>query len=102
MKMKTETKTKTKKLPSVLGRSAQVDICPRDAGFVLSVGPVSIWLPLDTARDVVATLTRALLLDALGVREPEGLHDDGDADADIVKPKSATALAAPPARSTSN
>jgi len=92
-------KMKSKKLPSVVGRTAQVDICPRDAGFVLSVGPVSIWLPLDVARDVVTTLARALLLDTLGV---EGLHRHGDADAGVVKPTSATAVAAPPARGTSN
>jgi hypothetical protein len=87
-------KTKNKKLPSVVGRTAQVDICPRDAGFVLSVGPVSIWLTLDAARDVVTTLARALLLDTLGGRQPQ----------DFVKPTtpSATAIAAPPARGTSN
>ena len=77
-------KTKTKKLPSVVGRTVQVDICPHDAGFVLSVGPVSIWLPLDTARDVVTTLARALLLDTFDV------------------PTSATAVAPPPVRGTSN
>ena len=93
-------KTKTKKLPSVVGRTVQVDICPHDAGFVLSVGPVSIWLPLDAARDVVTTLARALLLDTLGARQPQGLHRDEDVD--IVKPTSATALAAAPARGTSN
>ena len=93
-------KMKSKKLPSVVGRTAQVDICPRDAGFVLSVGPVSIWLPLDVARDVVATLTRALLLDKLGVQQSEVLRPDGDAD--IVKPTSPTTVAAPAARGTSN
>ena len=93
-------KLKTKKSSSVVGRIAQVDICPRDAGFVLSVGPVSIWLPHNAARDVVATLGRALLLDTLGVRPSHALP--GDADADIVKPTPAAALAAPPARSTSN
>jgi len=102
MKMKTETETKTKKLPSVLGRTAQVDICPSDAGFVLSVGPVSLWLPRDAARDVVATLTRALLLDKLGVQQSQGPQRDDDADADIVKPTTAPAVAASPARGPSN
>jgi hypothetical protein len=37
---------------------------------VLSVGPVSIWLPPNAARDVVATLGRALLVETLGVRQP--------------------------------
>jgi hypothetical protein len=87
--MKMKTQTKTKKLASIVGRTVQVDICPRDAGFVLSVGPVSIWLPLATARDVVTTLARALLVDTLG-------------DADFVKPTSAAAVAAAPARGTSN
>jgi len=92
---------RTKKLPSVVGRAAQVDICPRDAGFVLSVGPVSLWLPRDAARDVVATLTRALLLDTLGGRQAQGPHRDGNAD--ILKPApAATAMAAPPARGPSN
>jgi hypothetical protein len=91
---------KTKKLSSLVGRIAQVDICPRDAGFVLSVGPVSIWLPFDAARDVVETLARALLVDTIGVRQAEAPHPDPGAD--IPKPTPATAVAAPAARGTSN
>jgi hypothetical protein len=91
---------KSKKSSSVVGRNAQVDICPRDAGFVLSVGPVSLWLPRDAARDVVATLTRALLLDTLGARQAHGAHRDGNAH--ILKPAPAIAVAAPPARGPSN
>jgi|KBSMisStandDraft_5_1062788.scaffolds.fasta_scaffold971619_2 hypothetical protein len=68
--MKMKTKMKTKKVASIVGRTVQVDICPHDAGFVLSVGPVSIWLPPNAARDVVATLGRALLVETLGVRQP--------------------------------
>jgi hypothetical protein len=90
-------KMKSKKLPSIVGRTAQVDICPRDAGYVLSVGPVSLWLPLDVARDVVTTLARALLVDTLGVEPSQGLHRHGDGDAGA-----ASAGAAPPARGTSN
>jgi hypothetical protein len=78
MKMKTK-----KSPPAIVGRIAQVDVCPRDAGFVLSVGPVSIWLPLDAARDVVATLARALLLDAHGVRDSHALDRPADASAGV-------------------
>jgi hypothetical protein len=48
------------KMPAVIGRIAQVDICPSESGLVLSVGPVSLWLDLAVAEDVVETLTRAL------------------------------------------
>jgi hypothetical protein len=43
------------------GRSVQIDICPEDVGFVMSIGRVSIWLKLEEAQDLVATLTRALI-----------------------------------------
>jgi hypothetical protein len=46
------------------GRSVQVDICPEDVGFVMSIGRVSLWLKLEEARDLVATLTRALIRSA--------------------------------------
>lgn len=49
---------------AIRGRWAQVDICPSDAGFVLSVGPVSLWLDLAAAGDVVETLSRALSFEA--------------------------------------
>jgi hypothetical protein len=49
---------------AVKGRIAQVDICPEEAGYVLSVGPVSLWLQLDEAQDVLSTLKRALGIDA--------------------------------------
>jgi hypothetical protein len=52
-----------KRKPAVLGRMAQVDICPAESGFVLSVGPVSIWLEPAVAEDVVRTLAQALSLD---------------------------------------
>ena len=92
MKMKTK-----KSPPAVVGRIAQVDVCPRGAGFVLSIGPVSIWLPLDAARDVVATLARALLLDTRGVRHSHALDPLTDA-----KPTPADTVAQPAARGTSN
>jgi hypothetical protein len=48
------------KRPVVMGRVAQVDLCPE--GFVLSIGPFSLWLGSSTALDVVETLARALAL----------------------------------------
>jgi hypothetical protein len=50
--------------PVLHGRFVQVDVCAREAGVVLSVGPVSLWLPTNTALDVVETLARALALEA--------------------------------------
>ena len=52
--------------PVVMGRVAQVNLCPE--GFVLSIGPFSLWLGSSTALDVVETLARAL---ALQVGDPE-------------------------------
>jgi hypothetical protein len=49
---------------AVMGRWAQVDICPSESGFVLSVGPVSLWLDVAAAGDVVETLARALSFEA--------------------------------------
>jgi hypothetical protein len=46
------------------GRRSQVDLCPGEAGYVLSLGPVSLWLDREAAADVVATLTRALAIEA--------------------------------------
>lgn len=40
--------------------TAQVDVCPGDAGFILSVGRVSVWLNLSDALDVAQALARAL------------------------------------------
>jgi hypothetical protein len=46
--------------PTVKGRVVEVDICERDAGFVLSVGVVSIWLAPAVALDALETLARAI------------------------------------------
>ena len=54
---------KTRKA-AVKGRIAQVDICPSEAGFVLSLGPVSLWLDPGVAEDVVETLSQALSLES--------------------------------------
>ena len=45
---------------TVKGRVVEVDICERDVGFVLSVGPVSLWLGPAIALDVLETLARAV------------------------------------------
>ena len=42
------------------GRVVEVDVCERDVGFVLSVGPVSLWFGPGTALDVLETLARAI------------------------------------------
>jgi hypothetical protein len=51
--------------------TADVYICPCDAGFILSVGPVSLWLERATAEDVLTTLHQALLA------APDGGDDSG-------------------------
>jgi hypothetical protein len=40
--------------------AAQVDVCPEDAGFILSVGRVSVWLNTSDALDVAQAIARAL------------------------------------------
>ena len=40
--------------------TAEVYICPCDAGFILSVGPVCLWLERATAEDVLLNLRDAL------------------------------------------
>jgi len=45
---------------TVKGRVVEVDICEREVGFVLSVGPVSLWLGPAIALDVLETLARAV------------------------------------------
>jgi len=91
---------KPKKTQSVVGRIAQVDVCPRDAGFVLSVGPVSIWLQLEAAQDVVATLAQALLFEARGARTPHASR--GEKDPALVEPRAAASVLEPRVRGTSN
>jgi hypothetical protein len=45
---------------TVKGRVVEVDICEREVGYVLSVGPVSLWLGPAVALDVLETLARAV------------------------------------------
>ena len=56
--------------------TADVYICPCDAGFILSVGPVCLWLERATAEDVLSNLRAALAADsraeAAGGAGPEG------------------------------
>ena len=54
--------------PTVKGRTVEVDILDDGAGFVLSVGAVSIWLGPNAALDVLDTLARAV---AVEQRQPE-------------------------------
>ena len=41
-------------------QEVEVDICPEQSGYILSVGPMSIWLDGETAEDVVVMLERAI------------------------------------------
>jgi len=47
----------------VKGRAVEVDILDDGAGFVLSVGAVSIWLGPNAALDVLDTLARAVAVE---------------------------------------
>jgi hypothetical protein len=40
----------------------QVDVCPAEAGFVLSIGTVSIWLSRAAVAEISILLERALAL----------------------------------------
>jgi hypothetical protein len=41
-------------------RDVQADPCPGDSGLILSVGPMSLWLDNDTARQVVVAIEAAM------------------------------------------
>jgi hypothetical protein len=49
-----------RKRSTVKGRVVEVEICEREVGFVLSVGPVSLWLRPAVAVDLLDTLARAI------------------------------------------
>jgi len=68
MKTRPKGENKTKRLWET-SRTVQVDICPEEAGFVASIGRLSIWLKHEEAKDMVATLTRALIRAAAGGEE---------------------------------
>ena len=53
----------------VKGKVVEVDICEHDVGFVLSVGPVSLWLGPAVALDVLETLARAIAVEQSEDRE---------------------------------
>ena len=56
----------TKRGESTIARQeVQVDSCPEAAGLILSVGPVSIWLEIETAKQVALALRNALAPAAL-------------------------------------
>ena len=44
---------------SVRFEHVQVDICPHEAGMILSVGAISMWLPEPTVREVLSKLQAA-------------------------------------------
>jgi hypothetical protein len=46
--------------PTIARQEVQVDACPEAAGLILSVGPVSIWLEMETARQVAIALRNAI------------------------------------------
>jgi hypothetical protein len=58
--------------------TAHVYICPCDAGFILSVGPVCLWLERATAEDVLANLRDALCADSRTGAPGGARPDDGD------------------------
>jgi hypothetical protein len=49
--------------------AADVYICPCNAGFILSVGPVCLWLERATAEDVLLNLRDALSVGSRGGRD---------------------------------
>jgi hypothetical protein len=62
------------------GRFVQIDICSSRAGYVLSYGPVSLWLPEGVAVDLLETLARAVALDAASKLPETGVTDAADVD----------------------
>lgn len=65
---------------TVVGREAQVDICPPEGGMVVSFGRTSFWLERAEAEDLVETLERALLLSTR-----EGTANDGGSSAGAAR-----------------
>jgi hypothetical protein len=57
--------------------TADVYICPCNAGFILSVGPVCLWLERATAENVLSTLREALSVDLRAVATDGDGPDDG-------------------------
>jgi len=45
----------------------QVDICPDEAGMILSVGSISMWLPEPTVREIVSKLQACLRESSSGI-----------------------------------
>lgn len=41
-------------------RFVQVDACPDDEGYVLSIGPMSVWVSVRAAKEIVSSLGEAL------------------------------------------
>ena len=66
--------TGTKKPAPAGDAAADVYICPCNAGFILSVGPVCLWMERATAEVVLSNLR-----DALFVEHVRGSANDTDA-----------------------
>jgi hypothetical protein len=67
------------------GRTTQVDICPFEVGFIVSIGRVTVWIGLEEAEDLLEVLGRALMVEASGddMREAEtDLLDSEDVHSD--------------------
>jgi hypothetical protein len=58
---------------------AQVDVCPGEVGFILSIGRVSLWVNTDEALDAARALARALehRTGASATGEPDETAADG-------------------------
>jgi len=61
----------------VVGREAQVDLCPPKGGMVVSIGRVSFWVDRAEAEDLVETMERALLLWSRGATANDSSSGDG-------------------------
>jgi hypothetical protein len=66
---------------TVVGRDAQVDLCPMDGGMIVSIGRMSIWLERSEAEDLVETLERALLLS----KREATANDSGSSAGDVMR-----------------
>ena len=55
----------------------QVDLCPDEAGMILSVGTISMWLPEPTVREVVNKLQAGLRESSPAIGGASRINVDG-------------------------
>ena len=55
----------------------QVDLCPDEAGMILSVGTISMWLPEPTVREVVNKLQAGLRESSPAIAGASRINVDG-------------------------